>query len=113
MTNEQRIEIRDKIFSACKQFTGQLKTKIYKKDGEIKQKKDSCIADTITYMGSPENGTLVNKGEDVGRAVIYNQDASFQIVVHDIDHMELTFKKNKTSVTDTVKEFHNIHKKLE
>lgn len=64
-------------------------------------------------MNSPELGSLINKGEDVGRAIIYNADASFQIVIHDIDHLEFTLKKSKTSVTDTVKEFQNIHKKLE
>ena len=64
-------------------------------------------------MNSPENGSLINRGEDVGRGIIYNQDASFQIVVHDVDHLELTLKKTKTSVTDTVKEFQAIHKKLE
>lgn len=56
---------------------------------------------------------MINKGEKAGRAIIYNQDASFKIIVHDIDHIELTFKKNKTSVTETVKEFQAIHKKLE
>jgi len=68
-------------------------------------KKDNVISEDLNRMSSPETGALVNKGDDVGRAIIYNQDGTIKILVHDVDHLELRFKKAKTSITDTVKEF--------
>jgi len=53
-------------------------------------------------MNSSENGELVNKNEEVGSAIIYNQDASFKILVNDIDHLEITLRKEKTSISETV-----------
>lgn len=53
-------------------------------------------------------GQLINKHGSIGRAVIYNQNATFLILVNDVDHLQISLKKSNTSIASVVEEFYKI-----
>jgi protein-arginine kinase len=64
-------------------------------------------------MNSPEKGKLVMKHDQVGAAVIYNMDGSFKILVNDVDHLEIIYRRDKTSIPNAVEDFHKMLKQLD
>lgn len=64
-------------------------------------------------INDSEQGLLIKKYAVDGSAAIYNQEASFRIIVNDVDHLEIYLRREKTSIPDAVEQFNKILKTLD
>jgi hypothetical protein len=58
------------------------------------------------FKDTKGNESLLNRDWPSGRALFYNQDMSFFIKVNSLDHLEISFTMENTSIPMVIKEFY-------
>jgi hypothetical protein len=79
---------------------------MYKLDDDKKRPSKSIserVDELTDYHGM--YGDIVDRGYPHGRAIIHNPDASFMVVINEVDHAEIILKKTNTSIPEAIKLF--------
>jgi arginine kinase len=91
VTKEQRLEIMNKVVTACGEFDGDLKGTFYPLEGMSQEDQDQLIADHFLFKEGDRFLKACNLNRDwpSGRGIFHNADKTFLVWVNEEDQLRI------------------------